>query len=341
MSLSCLIGHIGIDGCGSETPVSGLYINRLPGIELKALDKVATQDQENFNGVWGDIQDRATRRFRNEIIKEFAKRYKIKTITQSVNIEKLIDASQTTAQDEEYRGYTIELNRENDNYVASNLHSIYIQALPVYLAEAVDTTVKLYDLDTEAELFSTNLTGEAGWNTVPVNSTFASRRIYVAYDSTLVDSVVQDITRLHNAVLYGNDANYCMCYSLSNVNVEIRGASSTIADKFNITYGSDTFGLSGLFSITCSYDSLICNNLQTFETALWYLCAVEFCFERRFTSRLNEVTLFGKDKAKELEEQYEKRFMNELETALGGITLDLRDHCLECNEQFRYSDAKL
>lgn len=341
MSLNCLIGHIGIEGCGGEVPVSDLYINRLPGIELKALDKIATQDQVNFQGVWSDIQNRAVRRFRNEAIKMFKKRYKLKTITQSVDIEKLIDTTSSTALATEYRGYTLELNRENDDYVASNLQSIYIQTLPVWLPGAVNTTVKIYDLDTETQLFSLAVTGASGWNTVRVDETFTARRLYVVYDATLVNSTEQDITKLRQATLYGNDGDYCLCYSSSNLNIEIRGASSTIADKFNITYGNDTFGLGGVFSVLCSFDSLICNNLSVFETPLWYLMGAEFCFERQFTSRLNEFTTFGKDKAIELRKEYEERFMSELETVVDGINLNLKDHCLECNEQFKYADAVL
>lgn len=340
MSLSCLIGHIGIEGCGGEVPVSDLYINRLPGIELESIEKIATQDQENYSGVWSDIQERAVRRFRNEIVKEFKKRYKIKTITQSIDIEKLIDTDEVTAAATQYRGFTLELNQESQQYVASNLQSIYIQTLPLYLPSELNTTVKIYDLDTQTELFTKAVTGSEGWNNVAVNEVFAARRIYVAYDSTLVDSIEQDITELKHAVLYP-DSSHCLCYTWGNQNVEIKGASSTIADKFTITQGNDTFGLSGLFSIKCSYDALICNNLDTFETALWYLCAAEFCFERRFTSRLNKFTLFNKEKAKELQEAYEERFMSELETAIGGINLNLKDSCLECNEQFIYADAKL
>jgi hypothetical protein len=341
MSLNCLIDHIGIEGCGGDIPVSNLYINRLPGIELKALDKIATHDQETYQGVWNDIQERSIRRFRNEVIKAFNKRYKIKTLTQSVDVERIINVDSVTTQAAEYRGYTIELNREDSDYVASNLQSIYIPSLPVYIPGTLNTTVKIFDLDTREELKSVSVTGVEGWNTVAINETYVARRLYVVYDSSLIDSVEQDISKLRQAVQFSDGGGYCLCYSYSNLNVEIRGASSLISDKFDITYGDNTFGLSGLFSIKCSYDSLICNNLDTFETALWYLEGAEFCFERQFTSRLNEYTTFGKDKAIELRKEYEERFVNELSTAIDGINLNLQDHCLECNEQFQYVDAKL
>lgn len=341
MSLNCLKGHIGIEGCGGETPASDLYINRLPGIEMEAIDKIATADQVNFQGVWEDIEERAVRKFRNKVVMEFNKRYKLKTITQAVDIEKLINTDVSTASGADYRGYALELNRDVDDYVASNMQSIYIKSLPLYLSGAVNTTVKIFDLDTETELFSQAVTGVQGWNTVSVNQTFSYRRLYVVYNATNVTSVEQDITKLRQAVLYGNDGCHCLCYYGSNLRIEIRGASSTIADPFNITYGDDTFGLSGIFSVQCSYDNLICNNMPVFETAFWYLCGAEFCFERSYTSRINKFTPMDQKKAKELEKTYNTRFEEELITAIGGIDLDLNDLCLVCNEPIRQADARV
>jgi hypothetical protein len=97
MSLSCLIDHIGIRGCDDlPVPASGLYINSLPGISLKMMDQIADEEQVDFLGVWTDVQTRAIKRFRNEINAVFGKRYHLKTMTQSVNIERLIDATTTT-----------------------------------------------------------------------------------------------------------------------------------------------------------------------------------------------------------------------------------------------------
>jgi hypothetical protein len=180
-----------------------------------------------------------------------------------------------------YRGYTLQLNQENQSFVASNLQTIYLQSLPIYSVGAGATTVKIYDLDTETEVFSSAATFAAGWNIVTVNTTFSYRRLYVCYDATAITSVGQDIEKLKQAVLYNGEGfgYYYLSYPYATGNIEIKGATSTIADKFNITYGSDTFGASGLFSVLCSFDGLICNNLSVFETAFWYLLGSELMFE--------------------------------------------------------------
>lgn len=336
--MNCLLDHIGIEGCGEVTPPSNLFINRLPGIELKAIDKLATPDQVNFQGVWDDIQERAVRKFKTKVNAQFKERWKLKTITSSIDIGKKL-TEETTSQAAEYRGYTIELNQEGSDFANSNMQVIFIKSLPLYLSTAQNTTIKIYDLDIETEIYTSTVTGSQGWNIVSINEYFTENRIYVVYDSTTIDSNQQDITKLMN---YNSGSGCdCLCYDFNNSEFRIRGAKSLISDKFDISYVNDTYGLSGLFSIQCSYDSIVCNNLPVFETALWYLLGAEFCFERRFTSRLNEFTTFDKNKAKELEEEYIKRFEEELSIAIDGINLNGNDSCLVCNEQFRYTDARL
>lgn len=348
--LTCLIDHIGINGCDQPVPPSGLYINGLPGIELKMIDKVADADQVDYLGVWEDVQKRAAKRFLNDINAEFNSRYKLKTITQAVNVERKIDTSITTLAGTDYRGFTLELEREGQDYVSSNLQVINIQYLNLYLAAPVNTTVKIYDLDTETQLFSLAVTGAIGWNQISVLSTFAARRILVVYDATLVDSVTLDITKLSNAVKYHNDYYY-LNYSYLNGNIEIRGALSTIADKYTITNANDTFGLSAIFNIYCSYEAMICNNLSVFENAFWYLLGIELMNERIYSSRLNEFTVMDRSKADDLHQLFtvmykggtykDVQYKGELQTAIEGINLNKRDICIECNAPFIYADARL
>ena len=73
-------------------PESGLYINSLPGMPLMSIDMIANPEQVNFVGVWNDVQIRASHRLLSEVTSRFSKRYKIKSITHSNNIGKVIDA---------------------------------------------------------------------------------------------------------------------------------------------------------------------------------------------------------------------------------------------------------
>ena len=99
----------------------------------------------------------------------------------------------------------------------------------------------------------------------------------------------------------------------------------------------------------CSFDSLVCNNKDPFTTSLWYLEGIEMMNELLYSSRLNEYTTTGRNKAKELRNMYEVKYRGgeideishegELAMAIDGINLNMTDYCLQCNEPVRYENA--
>jgi hypothetical protein len=90
--MDCLQGYIGIQGCGAPAPAipvtlpegktaldyfSGLYINQLPGVNLEVIESIADDEQENFLGVWADVELRALRKFALAVKAELNKCYSI------------------------------------------------------------------------------------------------------------------------------------------------------------------------------------------------------------------------------------------------------------------------
>ena len=358
MSLNCLKDHIGVQGCTTTTPNSGIFINQLPGIELEMIDKLADEQQVDFNGVYDDIQERAVRRLKTDVNAEFKKRYKLKNITQSVDLEREIDTTSTTAAGAFYRGFTLELDRTDDNFAFSNLETINIQTLSLYFTSLNSTTIRIFDIVTGTELFSLAIDAPAstGWTVIEINQTFSERRLFVTYDATNLAGVNFDVTNLRNGINRSQNGCTVVCYSCGggNRNAELRAGQAVIADTIvesDITFGDDLFGLSGIWSVICSFDSLVCNNKEAFTTSLWYLLGIEMMNERLYSARLNEFTAFDKNKAKELRNMYEVKYRGgtidetehegELTMAIDGINLNLNDYCLICYENVRYEEAKI
>ena len=362
MSLNCLKNHIAVEGCTTTTPNSGIFINQLPGIELEMIDKLADEQQVDFNGVWDDVQERAVRRLKTDVNSEFKKRYKMKNITQSIDLEREIDTTSTTAVGAFYRGFTLELDRTDNNFAYSNLETIYIQTLSLYFTSLNATTIKVYDILTGTELYTQAVPAPAaiGWTTINIYQTFTQRQLFVAYDATNLTGVSFDVVDLRNAVNRRQDGCTVACYSCgrSNTNAELRAGQATIATTItesDITFGDDLFGLSGIWSVICSFDGFVCNNKEPFTTALWYLLGMELMTERLYTSRLNEFTAFDRNKAKELLQLFTRKYNGqvlnedgeviqtlddgELTMAVDGINLNLNDYCLVCNERVRYDEA--
>lgn len=75
--IECLTGFIGILGCNSQEPGSGLYINSLPGITLEKIDSMADAEQITYIGVWREVEKRGLLRFRTALMSGLNKCYQI------------------------------------------------------------------------------------------------------------------------------------------------------------------------------------------------------------------------------------------------------------------------
>lgn len=78
--MDCFIDSIGLSYCAGETPpVSGLYLNSLPGISIESLDKSADSEQVTYRGVFNDIQTLANAQFRLNILGHMHKCFALDT----------------------------------------------------------------------------------------------------------------------------------------------------------------------------------------------------------------------------------------------------------------------
>lgn len=87
--LDCLNNLIGLRGCSTDEPASGLYLNYLPGITLKQIQRIANSEQQNYLGVWAEIQENAS----NTIFADFQNLvnyyYKINCCAENCDIESI------------------------------------------------------------------------------------------------------------------------------------------------------------------------------------------------------------------------------------------------------------
>lgn len=307
-------------------------MNSLPGISLESIDKIANAEQITYLGVWNDVQDRSIAIFRTRLIEEFKKRYRLKTIRQAFNTGTRIDPMTTTAPATKLRGVVVELSCED-----SPLRSISVDHVKIYLltptADPLPITVT--DLDSGALLHSQTLLVAdqlSGWNTVAINKSFASSRILIAYTGTQVVSTTGTLSDACCQEFAACAQRELSCSGL------LSGCESA-TDLSLITYGNNTYGLSVVLSITCSFDGFICDNKDSFISAFWWLCGSEMMMERIYNgSRINKWTL-NKEAATELKDYYHTEFERALSAAVEGVDLDACDCCLECNEQIQVREV--
>lgn len=289
------------------------------------MEKLTTEEANTFLALWSDVQDRAVRRLRMAVTAEFGKRYHISTLQKSFNLEKDIDATVTTAAAAQYRGIYIDDNylQTGEEIKRSALQNHYVQVLyyysPIVQANAV---IKIfdYDLNTTLDTFTQNFV--IGWNTIQVNTSYPAYKLFIGVDSTTFNSVTKNLP--------SNTQNYP---------VNVRGGSFTIgSDISTLTLGENTFGLSGIFSVKCKYDNIVCNNLELFSLPYANLCCSEFMLEVTASTRWNHITTSQKQ-AHELKDHYDIESEKSIEQACSGIDLDLSDICLDCGERLQVKEA--
>lgn len=345
--MRCLINYIGIAGAPNQTPESGEYINRLqPGLPLEAMVKVTEPERESFLEAWSDIQKRSSMRFNTRIITAAQKKYKIQTIQRSVDLLKAIDKTAITASNAKWRGFTIELTLDKSQLIVySALQTIYIQTIRLYRTEATAAVQgAIFDLQSGEQLaeFEVPSIAAAGWTNVKIEQRFSSNRVFVAVDATLVDGVELSILPTVVDAFRSCTCDHFGSYAYSN----IRGAQSlTLSDEVtddDLTYGSNTYGMSAVFSVQCSYEPLVCNNKNVFLLAWSYLLAWEILWTRINSSSINRWTIgIDKKRAEQLMSEMDTLFEAEVSTVFDGINMDLNDACLECNATFTYQPSRL
>jgi len=131
----CLDNYIGLRGCGSTTPPSGLYVNDLPGMSLENLVTLTNTDEPTYTDIWTMVQTRAQQRFSLDVREAMGKHYKLNSLMQGINVGNDVGslAASTPAQ---YAGFTIELIDQNYDFVPSPFASIHVQQI-VFFADQI------------------------------------------------------------------------------------------------------------------------------------------------------------------------------------------------------------
>lgn len=321
--MECLIDYIGVLGCGTSLPLSGLYINQLPGITLKSIDSIANDEQVTWVKVWEDVQQRAARRFNTSVNRLMAKKYKLNTLNKSHCLNSTEYETEIIEDENKWKGFTIKLDEINSNSISA-FQTIFIQNVKLYSSTTDSSLIKVYDMNTNEVLFeSESKPMTIGWNIININKQFFSNWIFVAYNASTIKS--------YDLIVSEDASEPCPCIICDTCTVSVSGAESEdIENPTNITSGTNSFGLTGCFNVSCSFNSLVCKNKNIFSNAWMNLLGAELMVERIYSERLNRYTTAGKKEAQELLDYFNTEFEDRLKESVAGILLDDNDCCFVC-----------
>jgi hypothetical protein len=319
--MNCLTDYIGLRGCSTTTPDSGLYVNDLPGISLKQIVSLTNEEEKTYLELWDMIQRRGQNRFSLDVREQMSKAYKIKSINQGINVNGISAGTGTIPSDGNY-GFTIEYDTMNTGYVPSPMSFIHIQQI-AFTADFSTLNANIYFIDIDKNQTILTLTKDIGYgnNLFEVNQTFTN------------------VGRLFVGIHFDQGYSYTSIKAPSNYwtgccGAIVRGAKLDMEYHF----GQELYGFSPIFTVGCSWDGLICQNKNIFSRAFWYLLGIEILTEVIYSSKLNQFTTVNLQKANELRTEYQVEYMKALGQICSGMNLDC-DCCLECGGSVQLIEA--
>lgn len=365
---ACLLDFVGISPalCCGCPPLSGLYLSQLWGIELSEIDSIASKDQQTFNGLWNDLQITALDSFKQDVIEQFSQKYQLRQITQSVDLGKIWDNKVITDNTGDYQ-YGMQIDTVNDGTAQcaqSNLMKIFVQSVNFYydgqLASPPTFTVNFVDADQKTIIQSLVVENvKTGWNSVWVNLGFDVYRLYITVTGNFDSYVNLDISNF-NLQSFGNygfgygwqygNGSLGLYYGGYGCGYRLQGVQ--IDNNYNvIANGTNCFGLSAVVSAKCSYDTVVCQNMQQFAFAWQQKLGIEFMNYLIYSTRLNQWTTIKKERAIKLLQAYELKYRGgrdtetglaypgTLPTAINSVYLDDMDCCLKCSGDIMFKES--
>lgn len=327
--MECLEGYIGIQGCGTTAPESGVYINSLPGISIEVAQKIADSEQITFLNAWNDITARAIRRFKTDVVNNLKKRFRLNIISKFLNTGRAYDEDTITLAADEWRGRNIEIIGDTP----SQLHKMYIEEISIYFLDPGSTTLQIIDENSNVQYTTTVTAATAGWKRVYIGQTFDGKLFHLVYYCLNMDSV-----RTVNPATFDNNCDTYCTDICDDCDCRIR----TTGFYYNGTTEDETensYGLSVVFGLRCAYDAIICSNRAEFIESLQMVHGVEFLSERIYSNRVNRYTTIDLQKAKDLRTELDGIYQSSLQAVLDGIRIDDFDCCIECQWVTRYDQC--
>lgn len=344
MSLD-LTNYIGLKNCNinystpDNAPASGIYINELPGMTTELADKIANSEETNFVGVWENVQKNAFRRLKDDVINNMYDYIKFNSIIYQTRrllksqINTLIQVNKSPV----YTG--IYQMCPESKYAEYRLNGLWVYSFQ----NAIDTTVKVWDINDGEELYSKDVTLSQGLNYIELNQVFPMKyrilEFFIGIDTTDFDSI-QTLNDFY--YWYTND------WACAAQNTFGYGAVRGIFQFYPATYDTNLptqfsniirtgigKGVTVDAEIRCSIDQFLFDNREFLKNALLYLLGAEMLLHKLASPRLNFYTASNLEQTEATRQIFEQRYKSNLTRILNSIPMDGESICFSCEETFK------
>ncbi len=294
---------------------SGLYAVDLPGIDTEMLDSIARSVSDDYTDIWETIYKRARKNLVSDVSKNLAEKFfvDLKLITRETSTFKA-----DTNSNSGLAGVTLEF--QLPKYARLHIISVQVNSLQAYTTPGLE--IRFFEDDEDGEEFD-SLTQDvtAGKNTINVDTDFEVDKLFIAYNASTY-SLKQTENRFYATPYNYFDAVTCdFCFWGGDYRgsvVQVNGG-----------------GLNVKYIVYCSAEKFVCENLKLFDQAFLYKIGEEITIERRLGERLNEFTIFTKERWDELANFYKAQYQQDLMNVINQANIPEDQVCFMCKNTVR------
>ena len=267
MANKCFDNYITIKGSG-VTPTSGLYINDLPGINLRSAANVADSEYQSGLVFLQDKISFATQLCVEELRTYFLPYFRINSIVD----DHRFGVFKTAALNPQASERGIKLKRHSSRMLKLRVERIKIKLQQVGFVHSVEITDG--NVQTSYD-FKTDLNGEAE---IDLSYLATEKEIFVTMDNAAINPIDATIKKA------------CNCYAHKGRYISGYGWNGTGT-------ASSTFGLQVDVSAPCDEDEFACAIIHRLKFPILYRAGIEIVKEMIATDRLNSFTLLDQETA--------------------------------------------
>lgn len=325
--MDCLINLIGIKkACSDTEPVTGLYINDLPGMNLKIADAAANSEKPSGIILINDRIKFASDYIANDIRNFMQDKFVINSILDQATVGHYKDNNNTITASNKLRGIKIQVQQKP--YL-----NINISRIGIYFTDAVTTAILIYDLYKSELLYTipvTTIANEIVYldvnKSIPTNG--QQRSLFICIDGSASDQ--------YDASVYGNTSGCSSCSKNSYLSYVTSGTIDPALSKNigNFISANSTGGLTVDYSIECDIDNYTCSIGRSLAWALLYKTGHLIMQELQNSDQLNTIVMINKARNQELLEYYEAEYIK----SMNSITENIRtpkDICFQCGPKIK------
>jgi hypothetical protein len=309
--MPCFDNYIEIDR--STVSRSGLYGSDLPGVEIPMLEGLTKEDQDDYEEFWNMIVGNAW----NNMVSDISLALQNKFIVDS----KIV--SRVTSKFKEEANITTGLAGIKLEFVLPRYARIHINSIEVFSHqeyESPDAIIRIYDTDEDGELlYEGGHELSEGRNTIKINRDFEVDNLFISYDPEVLEFRQTENKYYMNSIYNKWDVMECI-YPCSGIYGEYTG-------KVTQHNGG---GLNVIYSVVCSIDKFICENINLFKMAFWYRIGVELMDEALLGNRLNRFTTMTAERATERSGYFGAKYTSNITEAVKSHNIQEDPICFKC-----------